>query len=79
LKEYKPAYFLTVHKSQGSEFSHVRLLLPLEETPVLTKELLYTAVTRSREKFTLYGDLSMFASAVGKPAIRYTGLFQTHL
>ena len=76
LKEYKPAYFLTVHKSQGSEFSHVRMVLPAEETPVLTKELLYTAVTRSRDQFTLHGDLAMFSDAIQRPAVRFTGLFQ---
>lgn len=76
LKEYKPACFLTVHKSQGSEFHHVRLLLPIEDTPVLTKELVYTAVTRSREKFTLHGDLALFTSSIQKPAVRFTGLFQ---
>jgi exodeoxyribonuclease V alpha subunit len=48
-------YALTVHKSQGSEFDHVALLLPPEHTPVLTRELIYTAVTRAKSWFSLIG------------------------
>lgn len=47
------AYAMTVHKSQGSEFDHVALILPDRRSPVLTRELVYTAVTRARERFTL--------------------------
>jgi exodeoxyribonuclease V alpha subunit len=48
-------YALTVHKSQGSEFDHVALLLPPERNPVLTRELIYTAITRSKSWFSLIG------------------------
>jgi exodeoxyribonuclease V alpha subunit len=48
-------YALTVHKSQGSEFEHVALLLPPERTPVLTRELIYTAITRAKSWFSLVG------------------------
>ena len=44
---------MTVHKSQGSEFTHTALVLPDYGNPVLTKELIYTGITRSKEKFTL--------------------------
>lgn len=46
-------FAMTVHKSQGSEFTHTALILPEYETPMLSKELIYTAITRSKEKFTL--------------------------
>lgn len=46
-------FAMTVHKSQGSEFSHAVLLLPEHDSPVLTRELVYTAVTRARERVTL--------------------------
>jgi len=74
IMHYDPAFFITVHKSQGSEFESVNLLLPAEDTPILTKELLYTAVTRARKKFTIYGNLDLFKIAMQRKTIRYTGL-----
>lgn len=50
---YQGAYALTVHQSQGSEYDHVFLLLPSQFSPLLTKELLYTAITRAKKSFTL--------------------------
>jgi exodeoxyribonuclease V alpha subunit len=44
---------MTVHKSQGSEFGHVALVLPPQQTQVLTRELLYTGITRAKTCFTL--------------------------
>jgi exodeoxyribonuclease V alpha subunit len=74
LTDYAPAYFLTVHKSQGSEFDHVNLLLPKRDTSILTRELLYTAITRARRSFYLYGDLELFAKGIKRETTRYTGL-----
>jgi len=74
LTDYAPAYFLTVHKSQGSEFDHVNLLLPKRDTPILTRELLYTAITRARSSFHLYGNLELFTKGVQRETVRYTGL-----
>jgi exodeoxyribonuclease V alpha subunit len=74
LTDYAPAYFLTVHKSQGSEFEHVNLLLPKRDTPILTRELLYTAITRSRKSFSLYGDLEKFTNGIQRETTRFTGL-----
>ncbi|XZG69179.1 exodeoxyribonuclease V subunit alpha [Chitinibacteraceae bacterium HSL-7] len=47
-------YAMTVHKSQGSEFGHAALVLPPTRSPLLTKELVYTAITRARTRFTLF-------------------------
>jgi exodeoxyribonuclease V alpha subunit len=47
---------MTVHKSQGSEFDHAALILPSQRTPVVTRELVYTAVTRARRRLSLYAD-----------------------
>ena len=74
LAYYQPAYFLTVHKSQGSEFDSVKLLLPNRETPILTRELIYTAITRARKTFTMYGNLDRFVSGSQKVMERYSGL-----
>lgn len=53
LAEAETGYALTVHKSQGSEFTHVLLVMPQRPNPILTRELLYTAITRARRRFTL--------------------------
>lgn len=53
LSHYETVYAMTVHKSQGSEFTHTLVVLPEYDTPVLSKELLYTGVTRAREQLTL--------------------------
>ena len=74
LQHFETAYFLTVHKSQGSEFEHVNLLLPQTDTPILTRELLYTAITRARKTFTLYGNPELFSVAIQRKTVRFTGL-----
>lgn len=74
LQHYSQAYFLTVHKSQGSEFEHVKLLLPRNDVPILTRELLYTAITRARSSFSLYGDLSLFTRKSNVKTERFSGL-----
>ncbi|MEY2633350.1 MAG: exodeoxyribonuclease subunit alpha, partial [Pseudomonadota bacterium] len=53
LQAVETVYALTVHKSQGSEFRHAALLLPEQLNPILTRELIYTGITRAREAFTL--------------------------
>ncbi|MDO9163586.1 MAG: exodeoxyribonuclease V subunit alpha [Methylococcaceae bacterium] len=53
LPDVETAFAITVHKSQGSEFNHVALVLPETKTPVLTRELIYTGITRAKDNFTL--------------------------
>ena len=74
LGSIEPAYVITVHKSQGSEFNQVNLLLPKKETPILSKELIYTAITRARTKFSLYGSIEMFVKGASRKTQRFTGL-----
>jgi len=69
------AYALTVHKSQGSEFDHTALVLPDHMTPVLTRELLYTAITRSRTWFTLVSSHhELLGKVVRRRTYRASGL-----
>ena len=68
LRSVETVFAMTVHKSQGSEFTHAALVLPSNASPVLTRELLYTGITRSRERFTL--ALLDPASGVFEEAIR---------
>jgi exodeoxyribonuclease V alpha subunit len=65
---------MTVHKSQGSEFESVLLLLPERPSPVLTRELLYTGVTRASKRLALWFPEPVFRAAVARRAERPSGL-----
>ena len=68
------AWAMTVHKSQGSEFDEVVVVLPEHETRVLGRELLYTAVTRARRAVTIFASNAAISQAVARPAERTSGL-----
>jgi exodeoxyribonuclease V alpha subunit len=74
LPEVETVFAMTVHKSQGSEFDRVGLLVPRQLSSLLTRELLYTAVTRARERVTLFGAARAIADAIGKRIERASGL-----
>lgn len=65
---------MTIHKSQGSEFDHVIVSLPTVPTRILTRELLYTGVTRARSKVTIVGTTEMISAGVARPISRASGL-----
>ncbi|HEV7775654.1 MAG TPA: exodeoxyribonuclease V subunit alpha [Luteibacter sp.] len=67
-------FAMTVHKSQGSEFEHTALVLPQLPTPVLTRELLYTGVTRARRWFTLLAVSAIVDATVQRRTLRASGL-----
>lgn len=74
LPAHDTAWAMTVHKSQGSEFSHTLLVLPPEANPLLTRELLYTGITRAREQLDLFATPEVLTLMVRKPTERYSGL-----
>lgn len=74
LPEHETAFATTVHKAQGSEFDRVLLLLPAKPNRVVTRELLYTAVTRSRSGVTIIGGAEVLEKAIVSPTRRYSGL-----
>jgi exodeoxyribonuclease V alpha subunit len=74
MPEHETAYAMTVHKSQGSEFEHTYFILPDRVNPVLTKELVYTAVTRAKKKLTLMCMPEVLANAVQQRVQRFSGL-----
>jgi exodeoxyribonuclease V alpha subunit len=74
LADVEPLYATTVHKSQGSEFDVAALLLPEPDSPLLSRELLYTAVTRARHALVLAGSEESVRAAVARPAGRASGL-----
>ena len=75
LQQLETVYAMTVHKSQGSEFNHTCLVLPDRLSPVLTKELVYTGITRARNWFSLItGDAQVFKDSVSQQVVRASGL-----
>ena len=74
LPAYEPVFAMTIHKSQGSEFDEVLLVLPLEDSRVMTRELIYTGITRARKRVTLWGDPNLLLQAVRKSVQRSSGL-----
>ena len=67
-------YAMTVHKSQGSQFDEVAVLLPDPGSPILTRELLYTAITRARRRLMLVGTEAAVGTALRHPIGRASGL-----
>ncbi len=74
LPEHETALVMSVHKSQGSEFSDVLCVLPAEASPLLTRELLYTAVSRAKERLCLFASRASLAAAVERTVQRSSGL-----
>jgi len=82
VKKYLPArvphcetvFAMTIHKSQGSEFEEVLIVLPEVINPVLTKELLYTAITRAKKTIKLMAEEGVFTATVRQKIERITGL-----
>jgi exodeoxyribonuclease V alpha subunit len=70
----EPIHASTIHKAQGSQFDQVTVIVPPPETSLLTRELLYTAVTRAQTRVRLIGTAAAVAHAVTHPALRASGL-----
>jgi exodeoxyribonuclease V alpha subunit len=75
LPPHDTAFAITVHQSQGSEFDRVLVLLPGDAGRAVTRELLYTAVTRARQQVTLSGPAAVLARAIQTPTARRSGLW----
>ena len=74
LPEVETVYAMTVHKSQGSEYDEVMFIIPEREIAILSKELVYTAVTRARKKITIVSNAENLAKSLSKSAARSSGL-----
>ena len=71
---YETAYAMTIHKSQGSEFDHTFTIFPTKMSPLLTRELIYTAITRSKKHFTLFSAIDIFKRSVKMRTVRNSNL-----
>ena len=65
---------MTVHKSQGSEFDEILLLLPATDSPVLDRSLVYTALTRARHRVEIRGTRAILEAAIRRLPLRESGL-----
>lgn len=74
LDDVTDLHAMTIHKSQGSQFDAVSVVLPPVDSPLLTRELLYTAVTRARHRVRLYGSAEALEQAIETPVRRASGL-----
>ena len=74
LPQHETAYAITIHKSQGSEFGRVLMILPPIDSELLTRELLYTGITRAKESVEIWANEDIFCSAVRKKTKRSSGI-----
>jgi len=76
LEGLEPAWAITIHKSQGSEFDHVLLVLPDRDSPLLTRQILYTGLTRARRSLWIWGDPDLWEAGVLRREDRGSPLFR---
>jgi len=74
LPPHEPVFAMTIHKAQGSGFGHVLMLLPGFDLPLLTRELVYTGITRARTHCRIWADEPILAQAVARVTERMSGL-----
>ena len=74
LPDVETVYAMTIHKSQGSEYGHAIVVLPTKASRILTRELLYTGISRPTRKLTIVATEQAIRDAVGRPIRRATGL-----
>jgi exodeoxyribonuclease V alpha subunit len=74
LPSYDKVYAMTIHKSQGSEFEHVAMVLPAN-SPVINRQLVYTGITRAKKSFELVATENGLQQAMDRVVSRYSGLY----
>jgi exodeoxyribonuclease V alpha subunit len=74
LPRHETAFAITVHKSQGSEFGNVLLILPEKDAPILTRELLYTGLTRARTGVEIWASEEVLRASIRQQVVRTSGL-----
>ncbi len=74
LPAHETVYAMTIHKSQGSEFDNVLILLPHQFSPLLSRELVYTGITRAKQRVSIWGNEPVFSMAIHEKISRSSGL-----
>ena len=72
--QLEPCFAMTVHKGQGSEFDRVAVILPEQDVALLTREIVYTAVTRSRRSVVILGRRELLETGVARATERFSGV-----
>jgi len=72
LPAHETTWAMTIHKSQGSEFNQVALILPHEVMPLLTRQLIYTGITRAKEKLSIVANEAVLSAGVKTEVVRAT-------
>lgn len=73
---HETAYAMTIHKSQGSEFDFTLLILPPDFSPIMTRELIYTGITRAKQRLALYADMAVLKRSITVKTERASGLVE---
>ena len=68
------AYAMTIHKSQGSGYDNVLMILPDQDSRIITRELIYTGISRTKKHFMLWGNRNIFEAGIDRPTVRWSGL-----
>ena len=76
LPEYETSFAITIHKSQGSEYENIDIILPEKDNNILTRELIYTAISRAKKSVTIYSSDESLKNSLIRKTIRYSGLTQ---
>ena len=74
MPSHEPVFAMTVHKSQGSGFKDVMIVMPSKDVPILTRELLYTAITRAERSILLCTSREILLKSLNTKTLRYSGL-----
>jgi exodeoxyribonuclease V alpha subunit len=74
LPAHETAYAMTIHKSQGSEFKHTAVILPDNDSSLLSRELVYTAITRAKNQLSLFSSEKILNHAIRRQSLRQSGL-----
>ena len=74
LPSHETVFAMTIHKSQGSEFDHAAVVLPARPSPILTRELVYTGITRAKSRLTVAGSAAVWDGANQRRVARASGL-----
>jgi exodeoxyribonuclease V alpha subunit len=74
LPDYETVYAMTVHKAQGSEFRDVVMILPSEMSPIMSRELVYTGISRAMSRIEIWGNEGVFTEAVERRLVRASAL-----
>lgn len=74
LPKHETVYAMTIHKSQGSEFDTIHMIFPDNDSPILTRELIYTGITRARKKVAIWGKEEIILESIARKIQRNSGL-----